>query len=52
MTNFHQPIFQGLPTLVLFVDGKELHRIEGYVSAMQLADRVRYYLAAAGKNSG
>ena len=35
----------GLPTLVLFNKVNELHRIEGFLPAMQLADRVRYYLA-------
>ena len=38
-------VVQGLPTLVLFNKGKELYRMEGFLPAMQLADRVRYYLA-------
>jgi len=42
---------QGLPTLILFANGRELHRIEGYMTASQLADRVRYYIAAAANSS-
>lgn len=37
----------GLPTLILFKDGKELNRIEGFLPGNQLVDRVRYFLQGA-----
>lgn len=37
----------GLPTLVLFKDGKELQRIEGVLPAEPLMQQLRYFLAGA-----
>lgn len=36
---------QGLPTLVLFKNGQPVDRIEGYVDAAQLEQRLRYYVS-------
>ena len=35
---------QGLPTLVLYRDGKAVDRIEGLVDASKLRQRLRFYL--------
>lgn len=37
----------GLPTLILFRDGRPIDRIEGFMPEPQLLQRVRYYLAGA-----
>lgn len=37
---------QGLPTLVLFKDGQPVDRIEGYMDAMQLEQRLRYHVSS------
>lgn len=43
----------GLPTLILFKEGKELERIEGCLPADQLTQQLRYSLAgAAGSGNG
>lgn len=38
---------EGLPTLILFNEGKELQRIEGFLPADQLIQQLRYFLAGA-----
>lgn len=40
----------GLPTLVLFKDGKELNRVEGVLPADQLMQQVRYWIAGSETN--
>ena len=35
---------EGLPTLLLFKDGQEVHRFVGVVSADELMDKVKDYL--------
>jgi len=42
----------GLPTLVLFKEGKEIQRIEGVLPAEQLMQQLRYFLAGAAAGSG
>lgn len=42
----------GLPTLILFKEGKELQRIEGVLPAEQLMQQLRYFLAGAAAGSG
>lgn len=37
----------GLPTLVLFKEGKELQRIEGVLPAEAIVQQLRYFLAGA-----
>eukprot|EP00904_Undaria_pinnatifida_P005170 jgi/Undpi1/1783/HiC_scaffold_12.g05170.m1 len=39
----------GLPTLILFKDGKELQRIEGFLPAAPLMEQVKYWLAGAAE---
>ena len=34
----------GLPTLVLFKDGQQVDRIEGFMDAAQLEQRLRYFV--------
>ena len=43
---------RALPTLVLFVDGAPVDRVEGAVGAAALAERVRYYSARLDKKFG
>lgn len=38
---------QGLPTLVLFKHGQPVDRIEGFVDARQLEQRLQYFLSSA-----
>ncbi|CAM9286375.1 unnamed protein product [Laminaria digitata] len=42
----------GLPTLILFKDGKELERIEGFLPAKPLMEQVKYWLAGAETRDG
>lgn len=42
----------GLPTLILFKEGKELERIEGMIPAEPLMQQVRYWLAGAEAGDG
>lgn len=42
----------GLPTLILFKDGKELERIEGFLPAEPLMEQVKYWLAGAETRDG
>eukprot|EP00903_Cladosiphon_okamuranus_P005936 g5866.t1 len=48
MTKFN---VTGLPTLILFKEGKELQRIEGGLPAEPLMQRLRYFLAGAATTS-
>lgn len=41
----------GLPTLILFKEGKELQRIEGGLPAEPLMQQLRYFLAGAAAAS-
>ncbi|CAN0260173.1 unnamed protein product [Laminaria digitata] len=42
----------GLPTLILFKDGKELERVEGFLPAEPLMEQVKYWLAGAETRDG
>lgn len=48
MTKFN---VTGLPTLILFKEGKELQRIEGGLPAEPLMQQLRYFLAGAAAAS-
>lgn len=48
MTKFN---VTGLPTLILFKEGKELQRIEGGLPAEPLMQQLRYFLAGAAARS-
>lgn len=43
---------RALPTLVLFVDGEAVDRVEGVLAGPQLTDRVRYYSKRLDKKFG
>ena len=43
---------RALPTLLLFVDGVAVDRVEGVLGGSQLAERVRYYAKGLDKKFG
>lgn len=42
--NLHLLFMQGLPTLLLFKEGKVVDRIEGVMDQRSLSHRLRYYM--------